>query len=574
QYALGRALLALGDREGARARLEAAWAHGYREPRVAWALALVLGDLYREQLLMDVERRGPEQREARRRELEQRYRDPALAYLRQAEGPDVPAPPLYVRALFAFYEGQHDTSLAHLEAMGRAQPWFYEAPLLKGDVLLARATQRWHQGDAAGSQADLAAGRQAYAIAIATADSHPSTHSALGRLELAAFVMELYGAGDVLPHYERGVEAMSRAVAAAPDDFRAHVVLSRLHRRLAEQRARKGSPDVEALNQKAIDAALAAQAVAPPGASAALLELAISHRQWARYRQRQGQDPGEQLRQSIDAFERVQPGERDYSFHANLGMTYQVWAEYEAEHGEDPLAHQQKAIDAYRAAIQLREQQADAWINLGTALVRRAAWPRTPDAAGDLAAARDALEKALSINPRNVVALFNAADASEQLARWRLGHGQDGAPDMERALTLYRQGLALNDQLPQLHNGMGMTLQWQGEQRWEEGGDPEPLFTQSQHAFEQARTVAPQQAYAYNNLGRAVDTARHVPARPSRPTPTTTWASCGHGAPRTSSRGAKTRARVSAPRWTRTNRPCGCCPATRTSGRTSPGRTG
>ena len=104
QYALGRALLALDDKEGARERLEAAWAHGYREPRVAWALALVLGHLYQEQLLLEVERRNPEQREARRRELEQRYRDPALAWLRQAEGPGVPAPPLYVKALLAFYE--------------------------------------------------------------------------------------------------------------------------------------------------------------------------------------------------------------------------------------------------------------------------------------------------------------------------------------------------------------------------------------------------------------------------------------------------------------------------------------
>lgn len=501
QYALGRALLALDDREGARARLESAWEHGYREPRVAWALALVLGDLYREQLLLDVERRSPEQREVRRRELEQRYRDPALAYLRQVEGPDVPAPPSYVKALFAFYEGHYDTSLASLDAMGHTQPWFYEAPLLRGDVLLARATQRWHQGDPTGAQADLDASRQAYATAITTADSQPSTHYALGRLEQAACVMALYGEGHMQPHYERGLEAMSRALAAAPDDFRALLGMARLHRQLAEQQSRKGSPDVEPLLQKAIDAALAAQALAPPGAPELLLELAIAYRQRARHQQRLGQDPREQIRLSIESFERFLPEERDYAFHANLGITYQVWADYEAEHGGDPLTYLEKAIDAYRAAIRMREQQADAWVNLGNALVKRAALPRAPDAAGDLEAAREALEKALRINPRHVVACFRGADVSEQLARWRLDHGEDGAPDMERALALYRQGLAINDELPQLHNGVGMALLWQAEQRWEEGGDPEPLLAAAQQAFEQARTVAPQQAYAYNNLG-------------------------------------------------------------------------
>ncbi|QSQ24587.1 protein kinase [Pyxidicoccus parkwayensis] len=499
QYALGRALLVLDDRDGARKRLEAAWAAGYREPRVAWALAWVLGEQYREQLLLDVERRTPEQREARRKELEQRYRDPALAYLRQAEGPDVPAPPLYVRALFAFYEGRHEEALTDLDAMGHAQPWFYEAPLLRGDVFLARATQKWNQGDTAGSRADLDAGRQAYATAIATADSQPAAHYALGRLELDALIMELYGEGNTLPHYERGLESMSRALQAAPDDGRSLLGMARLHRRLAEQRSLQSSPDVEALLQKAIAAALSAQAVAPPGTRVPL-ELAISYRVWGRYRQRQGLDPREQLRLSIESFERLLPEERDYAFHSNLGVTYQVWADYEAEHGEDPLAHQDRAIEAYRAAIRLRAEQADAWINLGNALNKRASLPRAPDAPGDLTQARVALERALAINPRNVAACFQGADISEQLARLHLNRGEDPGPDLEKALALYRQGLEVNAKLPPLLNGLGSLLLWQAELRWEDGGDPESLLVASQQSFEQARAVAPQQAYAYNNL--------------------------------------------------------------------------
>ncbi|MCP3140772.1 protein kinase domain-containing protein [Pyxidicoccus xibeiensis] len=520
QYALGRALLALDDARGARERLEAAWNHGYREPRVAWALALVLGDLYREQLLLDVERRGPEQREARRKELEQRYRDPALAYLRQAEGPEVPAPPRYVKALFAFYEGRHEEALAHLDAMGRALPWFYEAPLLRGDILLARATQRWPQGDTAGSKADLDAARQAYATAIATADSQPATHYALGRLELAAFVMELYGEGNVLPHYERGLESLARALAAAPDHAASQVVVSRLHRRLAEQRALKGGADVEALLQKSIDAARAAQAHATPEARVPL-ELAIAYRQWARHLQGLGKDPSEQLRLSIESFEQLRPEERDYAFHANLGVTYQVWADHEAAHGEDPLAHQEKAIEAYRAAIALRENQADAWINLGKALRSRATTPRAPDTAGDLVRAREALDRALALNPRNIAACFEGAFVSERLAQWKLDHGEDPGPDQEKALALHRQGLSINPRLPQLHNGLGSALLWQAEQRWEEGADPEPLFNAAQQSFEQARAAAPQQAFAYNNLGEvwalraAVQLARREDPGPS-----------------------------------------------------------
>jgi predicted Ser/Thr protein kinase len=500
QYALGRALLALDDLEGARERLESAWAHGYREPRVAWALALVLGNLYREQLLLDVERRAPEQREARRRALEQRYRDPALAYLRQAEGPDIPAPPAYVQALLAFHEGHLERALAHLEALGPTRPWFHEAPLLRGDVLLARALQRWGQGDRAGSQADLDAGRQAYAAAASTAESAPAVHYAQGRLELAALIMELYGQGEVLPHYQRGLEALSRALTAAPDHYRAQVLESRFHRRLAEQRSNQGGQDVESLLEKALTAARAAEALAPPRARVPL-ERALAHRLWARHRQQHGQDPREQLRLAAESFERLRPEDRDYAFHANLGLVFKTWADYEDEHGGEPLVHQGKAIDAYLAAIHLDERQADAWINLGNVYRKRASHPRAPDQEGDLRRARDAVERALAINPTNVVACFQGAVVSEQLARRRRDQGQDFGPDLEKALTLYRQGLAINPKLPQLHNGLGAALLWRAERRWEDEGDPEPLLVEAQKSFEQARSVAPQQAHAYNNLG-------------------------------------------------------------------------
>src|SRR5213078_608388 len=60
-YALGRGYLALGDDAKARDQLEAAWQHDFREPRVAYALALVMGHLYQQNLAaieQTVERAG------------------------------------------------------------------------------------------------------------------------------------------------------------------------------------------------------------------------------------------------------------------------------------------------------------------------------------------------------------------------------------------------------------------------------------------------------------------------------------------------------------------------------------
>ncbi|WP_414641222.1 protein kinase domain-containing protein [Archangium sp.] len=498
-YALGRALLTLEDMEGARERLESAWAHGYREPRVAWALALVLGHLYQEQLVQEVERRGPEQREARRRDLQQRYRDPALAYLRQAEGPDVPAPPLYVKALLAFFEEHHEEALAHLDGMGKTRPWFHEAPLLRGNILLARANQRWSQGERDGAQADLDAARHAYASAIATAESAPAVHFSLGRLELAALAMELYGQGNVQPHSERSLEAFSRALTAAPDHAPSQLALGRLHRRLAEHRLLKGGDGVEPLLDKSLAAIRAAQPHAP--ADKVSLELAVTWRLWARYRQQQGQDPREQLRLALESFERIRPERRDYHLLLHLGLTWRVWADYESEHGGQPLVPLGKALDANLAAIRLEEHQPEAWINLGSVYRKRASLPDAPDKVGDLERARDALERALTLNPSHAVACLQGGYASELLARHHRDRGEEYGPHLEKALALYRRGLAINPKLLQLHNSLGAALLWQAEQLWDDGGDPEPLLAEAWKSFEQARDVAPQQAFAWNNLG-------------------------------------------------------------------------
>jgi eukaryotic-like serine/threonine-protein kinase len=498
-YALGRALLALGDEQGARARLESAWEQGLREPRVAWALALVLGHLYQEQLLEAERLRDPQQREARRREVERRYRQPALEWLRRSEGAEVPSPH-YVAALLALYEERHDDALASLDSMGRVQPWFYEASQLRGEVLVARATRRWNQGDRAGALADFDAGRQAYLAAAATAESVPAIHHELAGLEYGVLLMELYGQGDVQPSYERGLQALSRALAADPEHYDSHVLRARFHRRLAEHRLQSGS-GAEPLLEQAIAAARSALALDPRRWQASL-ELGLSFRQQARLRQDRGEDPRELLRQALQAFESIPPEERGYGFLTDLGLIFRVWADYEDQTGADSLEHRSRSIEAYLQAIRMDERQMDAWANLGTAYFKRASQPRGSDPEGDLEQARGALERARSINPGSYVPWFYLARVDELRAQ-RLGErGGEAGPDLERAVAHYRQALSINPKQPQLYNGLGtVLLQW-ALLAWEQGGSPWQLLDEAQAAFVMARALAPRQGFADHNLGQ------------------------------------------------------------------------
>ena len=47
--------------------------------------------------------------------------------------------PREVAALVAFYEDRFEDALKQLDTIGTGLPWFYEAPALRGDILVARA---------------------------------------------------------------------------------------------------------------------------------------------------------------------------------------------------------------------------------------------------------------------------------------------------------------------------------------------------------------------------------------------------------------------------------------------------
>jgi len=497
-YALGRGYLVLDDDASARQQLELAWQLDYREPRVAYALALVMGHLYQRNLLAAERSEPKELREPKKREIEKQYRDPALAYLAASKGADVPSPE-YVAALVAFYEGHLDAALQHLDAIGDGLPWFYEAPELRGDILLARALNLRNQGERERARVDFEAGRKAYATAGAVGESVPAVYESLGELEYAEQVMELYGAGSVLPAFTRAVAATTHALAIMPEHYDALVLEARAHRSLAEYQASRGS-NAEDLLTKAIADAQRAIAVSPARPQARQ-EIARIYRQWGEVRQDKKQDPSEQLGKAVEASESISTKDRDGVYYGNLGLIFSVWADYEDQVGGDAQVNRSKSIDAYARAIQVNGRVSDIWINLGINYFTRASQPRAKDPDGDLAQAIRALDKARSINPKHVVPYFYEGEIYTLIAERERSRGVDTGPDLVRSLDAYNAGLAINPKLPHLHNGIGRVLVDQVKQAWDQGAEIEPLLDQARAAFEQAIAVAPDQGYGYNNLG-------------------------------------------------------------------------
>ena len=499
-YALGRGALALGDAAKAREHLEAAWNEGFHEPRLAWSLALALGQLYREALLDAENVQEPARRRLRREEVQRQYRDPALAWLRRSGGAEVPSPD-FVAALLAFHEERWEDALARLDAAGPLPPWFFEAPLLRGDILQERARQHWNQGDRTAAQADLDAGRRTLAAAAATGDSLPDVHLALARLEYRALVMALYGQGDVEAVAARGLEAVAHALAADPDSVPARHWEARFHNRLAEDALRRGA-DPEAALQRAIAAARRVLATRPADPRARK-ELAQALLRGGRVKQGRGLEPGALLQQALEALDGIEPRARDYEVSATRGLIFRVWADADEQRGVSPAEHRAQAIAAYREALQRDDTLSDVWINLGQLHLTRASDPRTAAAEVDLDLdeARRALEQARRLNPENFVAWFLGGTLHTELAARRRTLGKDPRPDLDTAATLFERGIAINARVAPLHNGLGIVRAEQAREAWDRGGDPFPLLDAAQAAYAKAVEVAPRQGWGQNNLG-------------------------------------------------------------------------
>ena len=493
-YAMGRGYLSLDDYDSATKHLQESWDSGYREPEVAYALGLALGRIYQRELESVDNIRNKEVREATRKELEKKYRNPAVRYLRSSQGAETSAPE-YVEGLIDLYEKRYEPALVKAQAAWKRLPWLYEARLLEGNIYTAIANKKRLEGESENAYSEYAKARKAYEAAIEIGESDGEAYEGLCALSLNIMYTRIYSTGgDLTPDVNLARADCNKALQSDPDRAGPYVKLANVFWIYGNALSLKAE-DPSAALKESIDAAQHAIRLDPKnplgyknlGTAYQLLgnydrseqrdpnpNLTLAIHSYTRamdvapadisvhnslgntyaiqgdYERENGRDPRKFYRQSIETFEKGIAANATFAYiYSNLGVTYKDLSMYEEAHGFDPVPNMNKASEKYKKCLELKPDDTLAWNNLGNNYKNLAQHymrtGRNPEAM--LKEGRLAAEKAIQINPEYATPHSNLSEIWRLQALWEIWNDRNPAESLRLAeeVQLKHQNLRKND---------------------------------------------------------------------------------------------------------------------------------
>ncbi|MBP1644274.1 MAG: hypothetical protein H6Q03_2943, partial [Acidobacteria bacterium] len=508
-YAIGRGYLALQRYPEALRHLQLAEDSGYRTPGVAHSLGLVLGRLYEAGLQRANQFADKAVRDAYRRDIESRYREPALTYLRDSGASQLEAA-AYAEGLIAFYERRYGEALEKARVAASEASWLYEARKLEGDIYLALGAEDRFRGDYDRALANLELAGDAFAAAadiarsdatvydgtcarfsqvleteVRRGDPAPTTFSsALAACTLSldvnpdradaherlaalhwrwADVVHDRG-GDPRPHLDHAVQSARRAIELDPESADAHAALGGALTVEGLYELGQGTdprPTLEAAISS-LDAALALD----PGLVLAHDDLGYAWERIARYELGAGLDPRPSLDRAVASFDRAIELNPAYAnAHNNRGIALWRRAYYELKSGIDPQPTLDQALDAFAIATTINPNYANAYANRGLTYRTKALalLERGSDPTRWLQLARDSLDRALAINPSIFWAYPERCGVEILAARWAMRAGQSPEGHLRSAAAAADQALAANPQNAAGYQTAAEVHRWRAE---------------------------------------------------------------------------------------------------------------
>jgi eukaryotic-like serine/threonine-protein kinase len=529
-FALGRALVALGQEKEAFTHLNRAWDLGYRTPQSAFHLGLAKSRRYLSLMRRLKAIPDPQNRAQEEQRLDKELRQPALMMLSQAHA--LPDEAIYIEASRALLEGRSKEAIAGAKALEKFAPWNAEAPLLMAQASASLAETLKASGDSSGAaeawneameamdrglsvsrsdpffffqQADLYMRRSSAEFGPGTTTPwHPKAKVSIemgiranpefsGLLSLKAFLLhqeafaKLNHQEDADPALKEGVAAAREAVRLDPDDPQAVSTLCIISRLYALKRMRAGedaTKELEALvepQKRAIS--LEPYSPAPHQGFSSLLNTLGNQLK------DRGGDPLPYFEASCSEMEQTfQLAPQQLQRLSNILHSENEVIEELLLQGKDPSTHLAKTRETIERSKGTLDSNALFMKNKSRALRYQAQWEweQGQDPQASLIASQVALEGSLRINPTQIDSFWERGEFELLQARMALKDPVRLRLHLRNATQAYErfQALAPGDVNGLL--GLGFTAR-----RASEGGIQEPYVDRGVKAMRQVMTQAP-----------------------------------------------------------------------------------
>ena len=503
RFALGQGYLSLHQYDPARDQLQRAWRAGERGPEVAEALGLAFGRSY-ERSLADADRSPSSEARYRLEEIEHTYRDPALAYLREAlqGSPDAS----FLTGLIAYYEGRYADALAAVHR----DPGSPQAVRLEARIYRAQGSDAARAGEYELADRLFARAGEVYGRLLQRFPSDPDlyledcerrTRQLLGAIALAGAPEE---------RVRESLAACERTLLVDPGMSDALVLEAAVVWRLAAQQRKRGSDPTARLAEavQVLERALALD----PRNGRVYPELASAHLVQAQWKIEHGLDAGRELDAGIEAASKaveLQPGLA--SAHSSLGSAHLLLARYQQRQGIDPRPQLLKATESFQRASFLSPRLLSASFGLGNTwnLMAEAQIARGGDPSGSIGKAVASLERAAGLNPRSSPIYNTLGNAHLTLGEYLLARGEDPRQAFDRAVASYRKALELTPDDSLVYSNLGYTWRSLGEALLSQHQDPRPALAEAGATLERGVRLNPRDADLFLERARV----RRIAAR-------------------------------------------------------------
>lgn len=500
--ALGQAYLALHQYGAARGHLERAWKSGVRGPDVAAALGQTLGFFY-QRSQSDATLQGvSDNAKAGLKEADRAYRQPALAYLREAAAAPESSP--YLAALIAYYEKRYPQALAEARRAYRETPWLYEAAEIEAEVYLAQGSEAGNAGryEEALSLYDRAGG--VYARLIRNTPSDPGLY--VGDCNRWARSINAASNLEDVPEARvtEALAACERALSVDPQMSDVRVLQASIFWRLGDQKFKRGD-DPSGDLQSGIR--LAERAIAlDPSNGGSWSYLASLHRLLAQWKLGRGLDARADILRGIEAASKAVEIEPGLALaRSGLGNACLVLVQDQQRRGVDPVPTLKRATASYQKAFELNPEFLPASIGLGNAWksMSEIQVARGADPSDSVGKAVAAFERAAHLNPSTAPIYNNLGNVHLTLGEYLLDRGSDPRDALTRAARSYQRAIEIKPDYSLARYNLGYTWRSLAEALLEQGQDPGAALKSTEAVLAEALRLNPNDADVFLERARA-----------------------------------------------------------------------